>query len=100
MRLGTIIELPDGRVGTVVFNSLIGVGIKWGEHKPDPSDFEGTTGGVVAMLGGAEDEVPTDFEWEPDALLREPWEGFERHGFKLEDCVGEEYTIIREGYGK
>jgi len=30
MKLGTVVRLPDGREGTVVFNSLIGVGIKWG----------------------------------------------------------------------
>jgi hypothetical protein len=32
MKLGTRIKLSDGRIGTVVFNGLIGVGIKWGEH--------------------------------------------------------------------
>ena len=38
MKLGTQIRLPDGREGTVVYNSLIGVGIKWGLHDPDPED--------------------------------------------------------------
>lgn len=29
MKLGTWVRLPDGRIGIVVYNSLIGVGIKW-----------------------------------------------------------------------
>ena len=32
MKVGTIIELLDGKRGTVVYNGLDGVGIKWGEH--------------------------------------------------------------------
>jgi len=67
-KLGTIVKVPDGRVGTVVFNSLIGVGIKWGRHKPPVEDFEGTTGGTV------HEEPREDFPWKPDALLRDPKE--------------------------
>ena len=48
MKLGTHIRLPDGREATVVYNSLIGVGIKWGLHNPDPADFEGTDGNTVS----------------------------------------------------
>lgn len=91
MKLGTQIRLSDGRVGTVVYNSLIGVGIKWGLHNPDQADFEGTDGNTVS--GGAPDEWP----WEPDALLRDPWPGCERHGFSPEECVGEDYEVIRGG---
>jgi len=68
MRLGTKVWLPDGRVGTVVYNSLIGVGIKWGLHDPDP----------------------------PDALLREPWPTCELYGFKPEQCVGSDYEILSD----
>ena len=32
MKAGTIVKLSDGRIGTVVYNSLDGVGIKWGEY--------------------------------------------------------------------
>lgn len=91
MKLGAIIELPDGRRGTCVYNSLIGVGIKWGEHNPDPAMFEGTNGNLTRC------DMPDGWPWEPDALLREPWDGCVSYGFELEDCVGGEYTIIRLG---
>jgi hypothetical protein len=87
MRLGTHIRLSDGREGTVVYNSLIGVGIKWGLHNPDPSDFEGTTGNTV------QEEPRENWPWEPDALLREPSSVFERFGM---ECVGQEFEVITE----
>lgn len=91
MKLGTQILLGDGRVGTVVYNSLVGVGIKWGLHNPNPADFEGTTGNLI------DEEPPENWQWEPDALLRDPWPSCKRAGFTPEQCVGSEYTVIREG---
>lgn len=91
MKLGTQIRLPDGREGTVVYNSLIGVGIKWGLHDPDPEEFEGTTGNTI------EEDIPDGWQWEPEALLRDPFEGCERHGFTRDQCVGREYKILRTG---
>ena len=86
-RLGTQIRLPDGREATVVYNSLVGVGVKFGLHNPDPKDFDGTDGNTVQSGG------PEDFPWEPDALLRKP-EMSERLGMP---CIGEEYEITRVG---
>ena len=91
MKLGTQIKFRDGRVGTMIYNSLIGEGIVWGLHDPNPSDFEGTDGNTVV------DGAPADWEWEPVALLREPWDGCERCGFSKEQCVGSDYVIIRDG---
>jgi len=88
MKPGVIVKTKDGRIGTVVYNSLIGIGIKWGEHYPDPVDFEGTDGNTVS------EGAPEDWRWNPDALLRDPWEGCEKFGFKPEDCVGEQFTIV------
>ena len=85
-RLGTQIRLPDGREATVVFNSLTGVGIMWGLHNPDPADFEGTDGGLF------NDTRPEDFEWHPEAMLREP----EMEKLLGMPCVGEDYEIIKE----
>ena len=68
-----------------MYNSLIGVGIKWGLHSPDPVDFEGTNGNTTPS------EVPDDWPWQPDALLRAPWHGCER--FEME-CVGNVYKIL------
>ena len=87
MKLGTIVVLPDGRIGTVVYNSLIGVGIRWGNHYPKSTDFAGTSGNTV---GGAMDDWP----WEPDALLRDPWGSNDQYGFADEDCVGRDYETL------
>jgi hypothetical protein len=88
MKLGTVVRLPDGRVGTCVYNSLIGVGIKWGIHNPDPKDFEGTSGDLFSS------NKPDDWPWKPDALLRDPWPTCEDYGFTPAECVGGKYTVI------
>lgn len=90
MKLGTQIRLPDGREGTVVYNSLIGVGIKWGLHYPDPEDFKGSDGNTFS------NGSPPNWQWKSEALLRKPWDGCERCGFRKEECVGEEYEIIQK----
>ncbi len=90
--LGTQVRLPDGREGTVVFNSLVGVGVKWGLFDPDPADFKGTHGNTF------DQEPPYDgWPWEPDALLRDPYPDCERLGM---ECVGEEYEVLRLGLGE
>lgn len=92
MKLGTQIRLEDGREATVVYNSLIGVGITWGLHDPDPKDFEGTNGNTTS-----DENVPEDFQWEPEAILREPWSTCKECGFPPDTCVGENFEIIRDG---
>jgi hypothetical protein len=88
MKLGTHIRLGDGREGTVIYNGLEGVGIKWGIHYPDPEDFNGTTGGLFA------EEIPKDWPWIPDALLRAPWGCNAKYGWPDEQCVGDNYEVI------
>jgi len=88
VKLGTIVKLPDGREGTMVYNSLIGVGIRWGRHYPDPADFEGSSGDTIRW------KPPEDWPWEPDALLRDPWESCREHGFEPDECVGDRYEIV------
>lgn len=87
MKLGTHIKLPDGRVGTAVFNGLVGVGIKWGLHYPSPEELKGTHGDLFDSP-----ELPEDWPWEPDALLRKPWSDTNA-GWSVEQCVGEEYEV-------
>lgn len=93
-QLGTIVQLPDGREGTVVFNSLVGIGIKWGRHNPRHEDFEGTTGNTLA----ASAPMPEGWPWEPDALLRDPADG------EIMDmpCVCDpcDIKVIRYGLGE
>jgi hypothetical protein len=86
-RLGTIVKLPDGRIGTTVYNGLDGVGIKWGEHRPNPKDFDDTNGGLFDLPDDHPATRP-DFPWYPDAMLRDPYPTA-----KL-PCVGEEFEII------
>jgi len=85
VKLGTHVQLPTGRLGTVVYNSLIGVGIKWGLHHPDPKDFEDTNGNTVAS------PPMEDWPWEPDALLRDTFSGCAKYGL---ECVGDDFEII------
>ena len=70
MKPGTLIRLPDGREGTVVYHGLDGYGIKWGRHRVPVNELN---------LFKAGDE------WAPEAMLREPYPGAEL------ECVGEEY---------
>ncbi len=88
-RLGTIIRLPDGRVGTTVYNGLDGVGIKWGRHKPDLEDFKGSSGNAVRWTPPS-----PDWPWEPDAMLRNPYPSADL------PCVGKDYEILDAGKGE
>ena len=86
MRPGTIIKLADGRVGTVVYQGLDGVGIKWGRHAVTLNEIMGHG---CAAIGVDDGDVPDDYEWSPDAMLRESYpscaDGVE--------CVGEEFEV-------
>jgi len=90
MRPGTIIQLQDGRIGTTVFNGLIGIGIKWGEHTLPEGILDETSAEFTS-------NIPEDFEWEPDAILRNPWDGCDRYGFTKEQCVGDNFVVLRKG---
>ena len=48
-KVGTIVRVPDGRIGTVVYNGLDGIGIKWGEHDVTIDDISGSG---CALIGG------------------------------------------------
>jgi hypothetical protein len=84
MKLGTKVKMEDGRIGTVVYNGLDGVGIKWGVHNPNTEDFEGTSGGLF------DDDIGPDWPWRPEAMLRESYPSASL------PCVGDNYKIIQE----
>jgi hypothetical protein len=84
MKAGTIIQLPDGRIGTVVYNSLDGVGIKWGKHNITQEDIFGHGG----LFASERELIPPDYDFFPDAMLREPYP------YADLPCVGCEYEII------
>ena len=83
MKPGTIVRLPDGREGTVVYHGLDGYGIRWGRWEVD----------VQAILEGDGNTVrpcPPDYPPTllPEAMLREPYLCASL------PCVGREYTIV------
>ena len=80
MRPGTIIRLPDGREGTVVYHGLDGYGIMWGRVQVDLDAILATR----PLFGDA----PTNWPWVPQAMLRD-----ECRTAGL-PCVGEEYEIV------
>ena len=84
-KLGTQIRLPDGRVGTVIYNSLSGIGIKFGLHNPSPKEFMETDGNMSRRA------KPEGFHWQPDAMLREPGT------IPDIECVGAEFEILKVG---
>jgi len=86
MKVGIVVELPDGRRGTVVYNGLDGVGIKWGEHKVTDDDIEGVGG--LGVIGVNEPVASDDYEYKAEAMLRESYPSAEL------ECVGETYRVI------
>ena len=84
MKPGTVIELPDGRRGTVVYHGLDGYGIQWGELDVD----------VEAILAGNPVFGPRVSQQQraltPEAMLREPYPSAGM------ECVGEDYVVVDE----
>lgn len=81
MKAGTIVRFSDGRYGTVVYNGLDGVGIKWGKHRVTMEDIFGS--------GGMLNETPPDgYQWKAEAMLRAPYKGADM------PCVGEDYEVV------
>lgn len=77
MKPGAIIELPDGRRGTLTYHNLDGRGGIWGEHD------------LSHLPEGFDDGWP-----EPEFMLRDPYPSFaEWHGPDCE-AVGEDYVLV------
>ena len=85
---GSIVEFPDGQLGTVVYNGLDGRGIKWGAHDPDREEVQRYS---QHPLTGEGEDPPADFRWEVEALLREPYPESRM------SCAGEDYRVVRFG---
>lgn len=81
MKAGTIVKLPDGREGTVVYHGLDGDGIKWGRHDVTMADMEGSGGCFI-------EDISEDYQWQPDVMLRDSYPSANL------ECVGEEYEIV------
>lgn len=86
---GTIIKLLDGRIGTICYNGLDGVGGVWGEH-----DFSN-------VKQNYDDGWPKpEFilrEKDVEALLQKPdWRGESYSHHPNLECVGRKFKIIKE----
>lgn len=82
MKPGTTIRLPDGGEGTVVYHGLDGYGIRWGRIAVDVDAILAT----CPLFG----DSPTSREYEPEAMLREPYRS------SALPCVGVEYEIVEQ----
>lgn len=76
--LGTVVRLPDGRLATVCYNMLDGVGVLLGEH--DFSHIE--DGGHME-----DDRLPR-----PDYMLRSPGEPYAKN-HPTAPCICSEYMV-------
>ena len=96
MKPGTIVRLPDGREGTVVFNGLTGYGIIWGRRTLDEADLAAIFNGNGATFDTTDNvkETARRRGLLVEAMLREPFPGAE------EECVGEEYAVVAYENGK
>ena len=84
MKPGTIIKLPDGRIGTIVYHGLTGYGFIWGKHEV-PIDK------ILETCPLWEKSIPIDLlQYQPQAMLRKP----EMSELLKIDCVGENYEIV------
>jgi len=84
MKAGTIIRLPDGREGTVVYHGLGGYGIQWGRIKVTVEDIEDAMQGANTLFG----EPPDDYPYYAEAMLREPYPHADI------ECVGERFEVM------
>ena len=80
MTLNTVIQLPDGRIGTICYNNLDGEGGVWGENT-----FEMPEGGfgdlpMPEFMLRNKDIEESLREWNDNPEL---------------ECVGEDFIIIR-----
>lgn len=67
MKLGDIVKVPDGRIGTVVYSGLDGFGIKWGKHLL----LEEDRSVILGLNPLFEVKTPEGYNWFPDAMLRD-----------------------------
>lgn len=81
MRPGTVVRLPDGRMGTVVYHGLDGYGIQWGRVEVNAETILATD-----PLFGKKPEG--EWPWHPEAMLRGAYPGAEI------ECVGDQYEVI------
>ncbi len=86
VKAGTLIRIPDGREGRIVYNGLDGQGIKFGR---DPVDVDAIMRGDSGLFNTSPDD-PDIRRWIPEAMLRDPYPS------ATVECVGEDYEVVKE----
>lgn len=81
MKAGTIIRLPDGREGTVVYHGLDGYGIQWGRKEVNLEE-------ILRGDGNTMRSSPPVSDWFPEAMLRDPYP------YADLPCVGESFEVV------
>lgn len=84
MKAGTIIRLPDGREGTVVYHGLGGYGIQWGRIRVTLEDIQAASRSANPLFG----EPPGNYPYHAEAMLRVPYPGADI------DCIGDRWEIV------
>lgn len=87
MRPGTIVRLPDGRIGTVIYHGLDGYGIRWGRVRSTREDLETLYEAQGGLFGR-----PVPMPLRPEAMLRKP----ELEPLLGLECVGENYEVVED----
>ena len=80
MKPGTIIKLPDGKIGTIVYHSLDGYGIQWGRVRIERDE--------ILKANPLFGHPPLLYKWYPEAMLRDDYPGASI------ECVGNDYEIL------
>lgn len=88
MKPGTIVRLPDGREGTVVFHGLTGYGIVWGRRALTQRELDAIIGSVSLEIGVEKRHDDLSNALLPEAMLRDPYPGA-----KL-PCAGSDYETV------
>jgi len=91
MKPGTVIQLPDGRIATVVYHGLDGYGIRWGRITVDPEQILRGDGNTMRFLGGHEGDSPANYRYFPEAMLRDAYSS------AALECVGRVFSVVPEG---
>lgn len=86
---GDIVKLPDGRIGTVVYNGLDGWGIMWGIVDVDINILTS----ACPLFG----KKPDNYPYITEAMLRESYPSAIKNGL---ECVGREFEIIDDSRWK
>jgi len=84
VRPGTVVVLPDGREGTVVYHGLDGYGIRWGRLPLSQDELAAILNGSGNLLS---EGPPEGFSLTPEAMLRAPYPSADL------ECVGDEYEL-------